>query len=310
MQRINVQSCPLCLFRKSYPHFPWRIRFNDSVYHYFRCEACSAVYIHPLPSETILYQIYDKEAYHDLHYTDIDTSAYERCVKTIEQLVSPGARILDYGCGTGKLLKLLKASGFDVLGVEIAAKLADHAAIESGCDVKAADAFFLDCKDQFDVIHIGDVLEHLTEPASVLASLESHLKPNGYFYIEGPLEDNPSLVYLCSRLYAFLKKLLLPTFIGDGVPSHIWRVNERTQRKFFERTLEKFVLRHWCVYETGWPYIEHKGIKYNIGRLSVVLGGKSVFGYTLGNRFTAILKSCSPTSDILNTPLKMLESKE
>lgn len=44
---------------------------------------------------------------------------------------------------------------------------------------------------RFDAIHLGDVLEHLPHPASLLRELEPL---GGVFFIEGPLENNPSLV--------------------------------------------------------------------------------------------------------------------
>jgi hypothetical protein len=45
---------------------------------------------------------------------------------------------------------------------------------------------------------------------------------------------------------------------------------------------------HWEVYETGWPYASGGAPKRSIAGLANVLGGKTLLGWTFGNRFRGI----------------------
>lgn len=45
----------------------------------------------------------------------------------IQEYYQPGSKVLDYGCGNGRLLELIKVPFDDYLGVDISAKLLEHA---------------------------------------------------------------------------------------------------------------------------------------------------------------------------------------
>src|SRR4051812_27299202 len=48
-----------------------------------------------------------------------------------KRVVAPGATILDYGCGTGELVQLLRAAGFDAYGVDIRWPGGDYGQIDA-----------------------------------------------------------------------------------------------------------------------------------------------------------------------------------
>lgn len=47
------------------------------------------------------------------------------------QVAAPGATVLDYGCGSGELVELLSAAGFDAYGVDIRWPGGDYGALEA-----------------------------------------------------------------------------------------------------------------------------------------------------------------------------------
>jgi hypothetical protein len=47
-------------------------------------------------------------------------------------------------------------------------------------------------------------------------------------------------------------------------------------------------LKHWQIYETGWPYASGGAIKRAIAALATALGGRRIFGSTFGNRFRGV----------------------
>lgn len=105
-----------------------------------------------------------------------------------------------------------------------------------------------------DVIHLGDVLEHLPDPAATLAGLLKLLKPGGLLFVEGPLETNPSPVYWAARLFGGLKHRLRPTKIVSGAPTHLFRSSAPAQARFFQQRFSSLQPLVCQVSESGWPY--------------------------------------------------------
>lgn len=88
-------------------------------------------------------------------------------------------RLLDFGCGDGEFLTLCHQFGFETTGVDRSTARRD----------KAGDVFASidELGDRtFHVITLFEVLEHLEEPASILAILRKHLLPGGILIIETP----------------------------------------------------------------------------------------------------------------------------
>ncbi|HET9849717.1 MAG TPA: class I SAM-dependent methyltransferase [Candidatus Dormibacteraeota bacterium] len=97
-------------------------------------------------------------------------------------------RVLEVGCSTGMVSEALQAQGCRVTGIEIDAGAARVA--EQYCErVLVGDIEQMDLSaagDQYDVLLLADVLEHLREPVSVLHRLGSLLGPNGHAVISVP----------------------------------------------------------------------------------------------------------------------------
>src|SRR5207253_2318932 len=96
----------------------------------------------------------------------------------------PNKSVLEFGCSTGYMSRVLKANGCKVVGVEIDPDAAKQAA--EVCDrVIVSDAergnWAEQLKnDRFEVIVFGDVLEHLADPLSVLRSVRPLISEDGY----------------------------------------------------------------------------------------------------------------------------------
>src|SRR5690349_25174891 len=73
--------------------------------------------------------------------------------RLIEAMVPRGARILDAGCGTGRVGGFLAAAGHRVTGVDLDPQLIEAArADHPGPDWRVGDLAELDLPDRFDVI--------------------------------------------------------------------------------------------------------------------------------------------------------------
>ena len=81
--------------------------------------------------------------------------------------------------------KILNVSDH-VVGVDINKKLVDHAQT-LGLDIRYADATSEeDFKEKFDVVHAGDVIEHVSDAGGLLKFMKRHLKEDGKLVLSTP----------------------------------------------------------------------------------------------------------------------------
>lgn len=95
------------------------------------------------------------------------------------KVLSPGARVLEIGCGEGLLLEELSRRGLCVVGIEPSVA-ASAAARDRNLDVYTG--YFPDTPimGSFDAIVMSHVLEHLPRPAETLAAIDRILSSGGY----------------------------------------------------------------------------------------------------------------------------------
>ena len=96
-------------------------------------------------------------------------------------------KILDIGSGSGLLLSILKDKGWLTVANEINKKTANVIKKNYGLSVLQGD--INNCKiknNTFDVVNISHVLEHMTDPFSVIKKCRLILKKNGLLFIAIP----------------------------------------------------------------------------------------------------------------------------
>jgi 2-polyprenyl-3-methyl-5-hydroxy-6-metoxy-1,4-benzoquinol methylase len=134
-----------------------------------------------------------------------------------------GKRLLDIGCGNGYLSDLLHRRGFEVVGMEH--PLGHDGPFPAGVRLieRDLDLPFEPLGETFDVIVLGDVLEHLRRPAELLTALAPMLRPSGRIVASLPNSGN---------LY-FRLNVLLGRFPED-------------EKGLFDKThLHFWMLRNW-----------------------------------------------------------------
>lgn len=286
---INLK-CSYCECNKSYESFPYGTTFEGVEFKYYKCNACLTVNINPKPSEHIISTMYEKEAYHDIHYSDSQSFDYEKSALLIRSYLSNSSEVLDYGCGGGHFLKEIKKIGLIGYGVDFGKSTVNNASQYSGCKIFTVDDFNENFGNlQFDALHLGDVLEHLIDPGHELKKLLKRLKPGGLIFIEGPLEENISPVMLAAKIVGYIKNKLN---FGKSIypPFHLTRANADSQKFFIARIVghDEFIL--WNIYDTGWPYLKNKNLRHFIGLIAIMCSGLKLYKYVLGNRFRAVIK--------------------
>ncbi len=123
------------------------------------------------------------------YHVEIDPTV-ETSHTRVLRLVGSGMNVLELGCATGSLAKLLTERGCTVTGVELdrgAAKQAEaHCARVVVADIENDDLSCLEQFGPFDVIVAADVLEHLNRPEKALVAVAGLLAPHGYLVTSIP----------------------------------------------------------------------------------------------------------------------------
>lgn len=132
-----------------------------------------------------------------LYDVDIDLTKVNTSHVQVIDLVGSSERVLDVGCWTGDLGRVLKEQGAHVTGFELdadaAATAAKHldAVTVGDLDRSRLTDHFGD--ERFDAIIFADVLEHVYDPAGVLADATALLAPGGRIVISVPNVTHGSL---------------------------------------------------------------------------------------------------------------------
>jgi SAM-dependent methyltransferase len=101
----------------------------------------------------------------------------------VAELIAPPARVLDAGCGTGRVAVRLAELGYDVVGVDVDESMLDQArAAAPELDWRQGDLASFELGETFDVVLVAGNTIPLLEPGTVLDACERlghHLTAGG-----------------------------------------------------------------------------------------------------------------------------------
>ena len=181
--------CALCGSRGSSP------LFEKEGLTFVTCADCGLVYMNPRPTSAALERLYQFESEANDAWVDVLLSEAEEEFQTRDftQLlvrvatVRPSGKLLDIGCSIGRLPRIARERGYEVLGLELGGRAAAHAREAYGLDIR--EELLEDCAfpdESFDVVTLIETLEHVPDPRRMVAEVHRILKPGGAFLVGVP----------------------------------------------------------------------------------------------------------------------------
>ena len=240
-------ECPLCgTSNAGVKSWMGSTVYSNRRFDYLECCECRSLYIYPMPDEEYLSNLYDS-SYGAIHSRSEDDQRRDLSfVLNILSARRPGF-FVDYGCNDGSLALAIREAGWSVGGVELNAEVAEVVSRRTGISVLTPDQALKEWDGAIDILHLGDVIEHLRDPVKTLRSLESMLNPNGLIIAQGPLEANKCIFTLAlkySRIAKGNRDSAMP-------PYHLILATARGQQEFFRRLGLNNL--DFTISEANWP---------------------------------------------------------
>jgi SAM-dependent methyltransferase len=163
----------------------------------YRCQDCSSVYqvaegIPQFISQDLPVDSFDVDAFKFLFEMEKKhfwhTGRKEIILSVLKGVPDIGsARMLEIGCGNGNVLSFLKAHGIDIEGGDIFLEgLKFCRQNTAGVPLYQIDILALPFQNEFDVIGLFDVLEHIENDERALGEVNSALKTHGKILLTVP----------------------------------------------------------------------------------------------------------------------------
>lgn len=287
-------NCPFCGKNQ------YKVLGSDKGLSVVRCSECNLIYTNPRAIGAEENYFGDASVFYEearlifkgkkVHHRDRN---YEYELRRIKE-VKPNGKLLDVGTNMGFFLRKARDFGFQTEGVEPSPALVKIARDQWGLTIH--EGFLQDVnlpEKSFDVITLIDVLEHVTEPKSLLKKCHSLLKDDGIIAIKVPNGD-----------YNMFKQQLA-TLTGKTATMDIWDCFEHvvhyTPTTFKKMAadcgfkIQKFIIPlpihspiwanlvgHYYQYPTpyilDWKRILIRNIFYYIGKVEKLFSNKIRFG--------------------------------
>ncbi len=241
-------ACPLCACER-YRKSAFNCAYRGIEFRYVECVGCESLYCKPMPKPGMLQQMYGPG--YELAFSGVTNSNIEdpkEPHKCVEWLRNQGTgTFVDYGCGAGALLQEAAKAGWQPMGIELDRAVARATEQRTGFRVLPAETADSSYQHIADVLHLGDVLEHLTEMENQLPRVLRLIKPGGVLLAQGPLEANFNFFASCC---AFSRRLR-PWQRTEMAPYHVMMATSKGQRLLFQR----FGLSEleYSLHEVDWP---------------------------------------------------------
>lgn len=245
---VIVEYCPLC-GGEGTPYSCYNATTSldfipgfDPVRLWMACDACHHLFAYSYPAnlgELLSNTAFEFNLKPKTHLLPVNG----RIMAEISR-IAPGPRLLEVGVGAGEMAAVAKEFLFDVVGIDIRPAYAD--AVENMLDVRVHCEDFLEFaeEERYDIVMMGDVIEHLSDPLSALRKAHRLLNDSGLLWISTPNFESA---------YSLVTK--------DADP--MWRIVEHLNY-FSAKSMSK------CLTEVGFDLINYQISQHYNGSMEIM----------------------------------------
>lgn len=172
----------------------------ENTYEIIKCNSCTVQFLHPQLNDKELEKLYSENYYKSWgikgeEENDITKqmkiATFDLRLNLITQFVTKG-KILDVGCATGYFLEAAKKRNFTPYGIDFSEYSSSIAKKKFGVN-NVFTGILETCNfesQQFDVIAMSDLIEHVRVPQKTISKASELLKDDGIIMIMTPNTDS------------------------------------------------------------------------------------------------------------------------
>ncbi len=227
MEKIHYTRCPLCgkdtleFFLKTEDFLKTHEPFELC-----RCTECGFVFTQDVPPEEEAGGYYESEDY--ISHSDTRKGMINRMYHWVRRymlrrkrkLVSrltKGKKLLDIGCGTGYFPAYMQQKNYEASGVEVSRAAREYGIQKFGLKIVPPEQFLKeDTGEEYDIVTLWHVLEHLYDPGKYLERIREVLKDEGVLVVALP------------NHHSFDARFYKKYWAGYDVPRHLWHFTPGT----------------------------------------------------------------------------------
>ena len=228
VEDTNIENCTLC-DKNSQLHSCYNITTNIDFVPGFNpirkwkiCKDCNHIFAENYPKnlqEILSTTSPDQHINPNIHLLPILGNKLSEVKK-----FTKGNKLLEVGTGAGELTSVAKELLFDITGIDIRPTYAKNVSKMLDIPIYSVDFMNFKTDDLFDIIILGDVLEHVPNPIKMLEKVYNFLNKEGVVWISTPnfesafsymMKDKDPMWRVCEHLnyfsYRSLQKILEKT---------------------------------------------------------------------------------------------------
>jgi 2-polyprenyl-3-methyl-5-hydroxy-6-metoxy-1,4-benzoquinol methylase len=257
----TLEQCLACGHEGGFLPLAMRYEWAGVTFPAVECPICTMRFLKVQPEGESLAAMYSAEYFaSDFRCGRSDTHSFDEAAFRAEnaglldrfERWRGRGRLLEVGCASGWLLKHAAERGWQVTGVELSPDAVAHAR-GLGLDVRQgtlSDAGLSPAS--FDLVFMGDVLEHVPDCRESAEQVAELLAPGGHFFLRGPITTHSLARTIALRGYAMLGAAI----VLAEPPYHLWEFTPGSLRRLMKAVGLEVVVMEQSKIPPGRPHGE------------------------------------------------------
>jgi len=230
----TLSNCPVCgnsSFQKHLDCVDYTV--SQETFSLVKCDHCSFIFTNPRPTQSDIGRYYKSDAYisHTNSSRGIMNKVYQQARKhaikhkLVDIVEAHGAlpkTLLDYGSGTGEFLAAAKDAGWITNGLELDDEARALSISNYQLKVESPDKLSQFADNQFGVITLWHVLEHVHNLQDTIKEFKRILSPSGVLIIAVPNCESTDAQYYKEHWAAY------------DVPRHLYHFTVKSMKYLME----------------------------------------------------------------------------